>query len=290
MSLAYRLLAVDVDGTLLDSGNRLPDANRLALYRAHEAGMIVCLCTGRSYTEARPVLDAIGLDLDVAICVFGSIVSDARTGATLHRMPIDRPTATRLLDFFAARGHPVLVLHDAAEAGTDYYLVARAGQRNLDAYDRWLRLAPTRTIRADAWPADAREPVRIGIIDDPEHVAATQRDLAAAFGPDEVKANSIYAPNYGLYVLECFAPKVSKWRGIECVAADRGIDPRRVVAIGDDVNDVEMIRHAGLGIAMGNAIAAVREAARMSTTTNNEAGVARAIERVLAGDVPAPRE
>ncbi|MBN1489925.1 MAG: HAD family hydrolase [Phycisphaerae bacterium] len=282
MSVAYRFLAIDVDGTLLDTSDRLPSANRDALHRAHEAGLFVCLCTGRCYAETRPVMDRIGLDLDAAVCVFGAIVNDARTGKTLHRWPIPQRTARRLIEFFSARGHSVFVLQDPTEALTDYYIVN--GVRETAAVDRWLAQAPTTCQRVAGWPADAPEPVRIGVIEQPEHAPALAAELTAAFGPNEVKSNTIFAPNYGLHVVECFAPHVNKWHAIERLARDRGIHAAEVVAVGDDVNDIEMIRSAGLGVAMGNAIEAVRAVARVRTGTNNEAGLAAVVNRMLDGE------
>lgn len=285
MRIPYRLLAIDVDGTLLNSSNRLPAANRDGLHRAHEAGLTVCLCTGRSYTEAKPVLDEIGLDLDAAICVFGAIVCDAKTGRTVHRSPMPRRTALRLLEFFSSRGHPVLVLQDVTQAGTDYYRVS--GERDAQAYDRWLELTPTIAKRVDRWPDDAPEPLRIGIIVDPAGIGAVRAELDTEFPATELKCNAIFAPNYGLHVLECFAPHVNKWFAITQLARDRGIRPSQIVAIGDDVNDVEMIRSAGLGVAVANAIPAVRDAATCHTGSNDEAGVATFIDRLLAGEIRA---
>lgn len=287
MSRLYRLLAIDIDGTLLDSRSRLPDANRAALHRAHEAGLFVCLCTGRSFTETQPVIEQIGLDMDAAICAFGAIVTDARTGRTMHRTPLPRPTAMRLLRFFGEAGRPALVLFDADRTGIDYFLVN--GRHNIRAYERWLEVSPTRTRRGDALPDDLPDPLRVSVIEPPETIDRLLREAAAAFPPSEVKANPIFAPNYNFHVFECFAPQVNKWHGIRLLAADHGIDPAHVAAIGDDVNDLEMIRHAGLSAAMGNAKPVVKEAACLQTATNDEAGVAHFIDRLLAGDVPPPR-
>ncbi len=276
------MLAIDVDGTLMDSNNALPAANRDALHRAHEAGLTVCLCTGRAYRETKPVIDAIGLDLDAAVCVFGAVVSEARTGRTLHRQSLPRKTALRLMDFFGRRGHPMLILHDATEAGVDYYFVP--GRHNMAFYERWLEMAPTAARRVDRWPAEAPDPLRITVIETPDRVDAFRAELTAAFPPTVTKCNAIYAPNYGLHVLECFAPEVNKWFGLSRLAEMRGIRPAEIVAIGDDVNDLEMIRMAGLGVAMGNAIPAVHSAARCHTATNDEAGVAALINRLLTGE------
>lgn len=244
---------------------------------------MICLCTGRSYTETRPVVREIGLDFDAAICVFGALVCDGRTGRTLHRSPIPRRTTLRLLEFLSSRGHPVLVLQDATQTGVDYYRVA--GKRNTEAYDRWLALAPTVAKRVDQWPEDAPEPLRIGIIEDPANVNAIKAEIDAEFPITELKCNAIFAPNYRLHVLECFAAPVNKWFGITQVARDRGFRSSEIVAIGDDVNDVEMIRSAGVGVAVGNAIPAVREAARYHTGTNDEGGVAAFIDRLLGGEI-----
>ncbi|MCA9289911.1 MAG: HAD hydrolase family protein, partial [Phycisphaerales bacterium] len=86
------------------------------------------------------------------------------------------------------------------------------------------------------------------------------------------------------HLLEVFHPQVNKWTMIERVAADHGIAPARIAAIGDEINDVEMIRHAGLGIAMANAAAPIRAMAARVTASHVEDGVALAVERILTGE------
>lgn len=282
MGLRYRFLAVDVDGTLMNSRNELPPAHREALHRAHQAGMTVCLCTGRMLAEARDVIDQLGLDSDIGVFVFGAIVSELSSGRTLHRTTIPEPVAGRLVEHFRSSGSPVLVLYDSAEAGVDYRFVP--GQRNLDLFERWLAISPSRAERLAEWRPMPYQPVRIGVIEEPARVADTVASLRRVFGPEEIKYNSIFAPNYGLHVVECFAPSVSKWHGIMQVAGPMGIDGSQVVAVGDDINDLEMIQNAGLGVAMGNAIAAVKTAARWQVPSNDEDGLAVAIERILNND------
>jgi 5-amino-6-(5-phospho-D-ribitylamino)uracil phosphatase len=281
MGLKYRFLAIDVDGTLMNSRNELPEANRAALHRAHQAGMTVCLCTGRMLAEARSVIEQLGLDSDVGVFVFGAIVSELSTGRTLHRTTIPEPTATRLIDHFRSTGSPVLVLYDSAEAGVDYRLVP--GERNREAFEGWLAISPSRAERLREWQPMSCQPVRIGVIEEPAQVAETFASVQARFLPEELKFNSIFAPNYGLHVVECFAPGVSKWHGIQQVTGPLGIDETQVVAIGDDINDLEMIRKAGLGVAMGNAIAPIKAAARWHAPSNDDCGVAATIDRLLNG-------
>lgn len=284
MNLPYDLFALDVDGTLLNSRNELPEANRAALHRAHQAGLKISLCTGRSLAEANQVLDALGLDLDAGIFVFGAIITDLVTGKTIARTAMSPALADRLAAHFTARGYPLLVLYDVFEAGVDYEFVL--GEKNLAAYRLWLKLSPTQIRQSAVWKPSAIAPVRIGVIDTPADIARTVGDLRAAFLPEELKFNAIYAPNYGLHVVECFAPQVNKWYGISNLCTSLGISGSRVLALGDDVNDVEMIARAGLGVAMGNAVEAVRAVARLTVATNDQCGVADLVDRLLGGRVP----
>jgi len=264
----------------MDSRDRLPAANRAALHRAHEAGLTVCLCTGRTLSETRPVIEAIGLDSDVGVFVFGAVVSELPSGRTLHRSPIQPAVAARIVGHLRARGHPVLVVYDAFQAGRDYELIR--GKRNVEAYQRFMRFAPSRFVEFDDWRPNQHDVVRITIVDEPDCISDTMACLRREFAEDETKINPIYAPNYGLHVVECFAPQVSKWHGIMQVAGPAGIRAEQIAAIGDDINDLEMIREAGLGIAMGNAIAPIREVASRQVAANDGCGVAEAIGAILS--------
>jgi hydroxymethylpyrimidine pyrophosphatase-like HAD family hydrolase len=200
-----------------------------------------------------------------------------------------RELTARLVEHFAAREYPVLLLYDADQTGgLDYELVR--GHRNAAAYEQFLRLAPARVERIDGWSARSFEPVRIGIIDSPDQIQATTRLLHESFLSSELKFNPIYAPNYDLHVVECFAPAVNKWYGIMRVAERLQITPDQIVTIGDDVNDYEMIREAGLGIAMGNAVEKIKTAARWHAPTQDQCGVAAAVDAILSGrDLPQAR-
>lgn len=279
MALTYKLLACDVDGTLMDSRNCLPDAHRLALHRAHSAGLTVCLCTGRCLTETRAVIDQLGLDSDIGVFAFGALINELPSGRTIQRTPIPEPLASRLVGHFQARGYPVLLLHDASEAGFDYLYLA--GERNVAAYERWLSVATARCEQGDCRRPGA---LRIGIIVQPDDIAEAIQAMADEFSAGELKVNPIYAPNYGLHVVECFAPMVNKWYAIQEVARRLGVAPGEIVAVGDDVNDVEMIAHAGLGVAMGNAVSQVKAVARCQAPSNDHAGLAAVVDAILKND------
>lgn len=272
------LLAVDLDGTLLDSAHALPEPNRAALHRAHDAGIRVVLCTGRSYTETTPILARIGLDLDATVTVFGAIVTDVATGRTLDRSPIALEVAREVTTWFGRRDYPVLWLTDQDETGHDGYLVR--GPNRHPAVDAWLARSPCRVQEVDHLPAAAAAPVRLSIIDDDAPLDKVSVALRAAFDGRLVH-NVLHAPPYRLSLIEAFAPHVNKWYGIAKLCQRWSIDPRHTVAVGDDVNDIDMLRHAGLGFAMANARPAVQAAADRVTASNDDCGVARLIDELL---------
>ncbi len=279
--LFYRLLAVDLDGSLLDSQHALPPRNREALHRAHERGIRIVLCTGRSFTETRPILEAIGLDLDATVTVTGALVTDLPTGRTWERTPLSLPLAHEVTGWFQQRGYTVLWLLDCDEVGFDGYAIA--GPRRHAAVDRWLAQAPVNVRCIDRTPTDSPAPLRVTIVDETSVLETVADDLRAAFDT-RVTHNVLRVPAYGFTVVEVFAPQVNKWYGIEKLCRRWQIDPARTVAVGDDVNDVEMIRRAGLGVAMANAQPALRAVARHFTISNDECGVAALIERLLVGE------
>jgi hydroxymethylpyrimidine pyrophosphatase-like HAD family hydrolase len=277
---AYDLLAVDLDGTLLDSTHRLPPENRAALHAAHDAGIRIVLCTGRSFPETRPILDEIGLDLDATVTVFGAVLTDVRTGRTLERLPFELPLAYRLTDWFRRRGYAVLWLNDADEAGFDGYVID--GPRRHPAVDRWVQNTPCRVLCVERITGDVHPPVRISIIDDPQALEELNPEVRQAFD-GQIAYNLLRAPAYSLTIIEAFAPQANKWYGIQRLCQRWGIDPVRTVAIGDDINDLAMVQHAGLGAAMANAHPAVRHAARLVVGDNDFCGVAELIRGLLDG-------
>jgi hydroxymethylpyrimidine pyrophosphatase-like HAD family hydrolase len=274
-------LAVDVDGTLLNSRHEVPAAHREALHRAHQAGMKVALCTGRSLTETRPVMEAVSLDMDFAVLGFGAIVTDVRAGKTIHRMPVGAALVSELVSFLGGAGYPVLMLCDVTTDGTDYLLLG--GSRHARMYERWLAASPCRTEQIESWPVSGRTPVRVGVIGPRGELEDLRAEADTRFPAGAYKVNVIHAPNYGLDVIEFFHPEVNKWNALSRLCGLYEIDPQQVAAVGDDVNDLEMIRCAGLGIAMGNAAASVKSAAARTVAGHDEAGLRAAVDLILAG-------
>lgn len=279
--MRYDLLAIDLDGTLLGTHSVLVPENRVALHRAHEAGLKIVLCTGRAYAETRPVIARIGLDLDATVTVFGAVVTDVASSRTLDRTPIPLDVARAAVAWLQQEDYAVLWLTDPNETGDDGFTVY--GTRCHTAVERWMQRTPCLVRHEPRVPADAAAPIRLTIIDEHGSLRDVSRRLTAAF-EGRLVHNVLDVTAYDLALIEAFAPQVNKWYGILKLCERWGIDPARTAAVGDDINDLEMIRNAGLGAAMANAKPIVREAARLVVPSNDEGGVARLIERILNGD------
>lgn len=313
-SRKYDLIAIDLDGTFLGPGSSLIDANIEAVERARAEGVRIVFCTGRGLAESRFACEATG-NGDVVVVAGGAIVADPATGRTLHRFAMDHELVESAVDELLALDHPAMVLKDPAGAGYDYLVVNGAKRLSLDAVTEWwfsemdvtVRFTedlgrdahPEHTVRVGACArAAALAPVK-GMLESRFGERAMIQHFKAVVAPEHVQdrvgdtvgggaggAVSFTEDRHGeeVHILEIFDPGAHKWGALEWILARDGIDPDRVVAIGDEINDVTMLRSAGLGIAMGNAVAAAVEAADVTTESHGAAGVASAIGRVLSGE------
>jgi HAD superfamily hydrolase (TIGR01484 family) len=134
---------------------------------------------------------------------------------------------------------------------------------------------------------DHEHTIRLSIVAPTDQVAALQRELDKKFA-ERIFGLAIRVPHAGVDVYEVFDPAVNKWEGILHVARRHNIDPRRIIAIGDDLNDVPMIRSAGLGVAMGNAHPDVKAIAKRVIGSNEEDGLAIFLEELVGAHAVEP--
>lgn len=277
------MLAIDLDGTLFDSGGRVPALNREAVWRARDAGVLVVLCTGRGLTESRYAIEELDHRGPVVLSG-GALVSDPTTRKTLHRAIIEPHLAGELIDFLDPTQHAVVVLLDPGPQEDDYLVV---NPQKLTGNTRWWFEMIGAKLRCVDKPSerDLHHVLRVGIVA-PSHVMPpVTRAIQGRFGPRVVVQHftAVKKDDDDVQVLEIFAQGVSKWAGLTWLASEHDIPLDRIAAIGDEVNDLSMIEQAACGVAMGNAVEAVRRVARYSTATNEECGVAAAIDRMMSG-------
>lgn len=301
MPCAYRLIAIDLDGTLLGSNHQVSPENIRAIARARAAGCMVCLCTGRGWVECRAFVRQIE-QTEPAIVAGGAIVTCAKSERTLHRFPIDHALAHELTEVMLSHGHAVLVLKDPDATGApgelsghDYLIVSPDGHGRIDPVTRWwcdqhnLKVRVVSSLHLDEHPDHT---VRVGICGPRDTTSRAADEIRERFGQRiQMHLFGAVTPILGagekpgqVLIFEAFEKRVNKWTAIQWLAARHGIDESRIVAIGNDVNDIAMLENAGLSIAVANAIPEALAAADRKTLSHDEHGVAYAIERVLCGE------
>lgn len=306
----YDLIAIDLDGTLLGSNHEVSKANVAAVLEAKARGVKVVVCTGRGFRECRYITEKIEQTDPVAVAG-GAIVAEGVSGRTLHRFPMPVGLVRELVDVLVGHGHAALVLKDpagtvsagsaasagsgreAAHLGHDYVVVSPKGEAGIDPVSKWwfeMLKIDVRVVKSLDEDEHPEHTVRVGVCGSRRETRAAGQELREAF-KDRVTLHHFGAvapsfsndPDDGIVILEAFDKHVNKWTAIRWLAEREGIARERVAAIGNDVNDVELLKGAGLGIAMGNAIPECLAVADKTTLGHDESGVAHAIEQMLSG-------
>jgi hypothetical protein len=284
------LIVTDLDGTLLGRDGRVSPRNRAALRAARDAGWHVAIATGRTWAESHRAIDCVAEDA-LFIGVSGAVLHQAGSGRVLAKNVLPPATALHLAHAIVGHGHRAHLLLDAEAAGHDYVFL---GTAELDAATRWwLSVHPVESRDWHAAPEDAHELIdgmvlRVGTVGPTESMAGVVRAVEERWGASlAVRAWSALvsegAVGTSTQMLEVFSPRSDKW-AMACGAADRlGIPHARIVALGDGLNDLDMIRNAPLGVAMANADPRIRAVAGAHSAAHHEDGVAVAVEALLEG-------
>ncbi|MFG2498307.1 Cof-type HAD-IIB family hydrolase [Streptomyces sp. NPDC048441] len=269
-----RLIATDLDGTLLRDDKTVSDRTVAALAAAEEAGIEVFFVTGRPARWMDVVSDHVH-GHGLAICGNGAAVVDLHGGADGHRF-------VKLRELRRAAALDVVHLLRAAAPGTSFAVERSGGLHHEPTYPP-LHLEPGESVAlAEKLLAEdsdvADQPILKVLAYHPELAPDDFLVVARAAVLDraEITRSSPSA------LLEISGPGVSKASTLELCCAERGITPAEVVAFGDMPNDIEMLTWAGTSYAMGNAHPDVLAAASGCTVANNEDGVAVVIEQILS--------
>ena len=281
----YRMIAIDLDGTLLSPSGRVTVRAKDAVQKCLSAGLLVCFATGRNWTESREILDAVE-HWPTAVFVGGAMVIDTDHEVTLHRTMIDPTLAREVCHCLESGGHCVLALQDTGTAGVDYLMTGDLSP-NL-ATRGWMMVTRAKVHKVGRLGDYVHEhTIRVGIVAVPDTIARVKQGLVERFG-ERIVVQSLVVPAYGVEVLEVFDPAVNKWEGVLKVAARHGVMPEQIVAIGDDVNDIPMIKNAGLGVAMGNAKPEIQAVAKRVIGKNDDEGLAIFLDELVAAHLVDP--
>ena len=272
-----RLLAIDIDGTLLDSCGRLPDTHRDAVAEAAGRGLEIALATGRSFHFSLPIADALPVPLTL-IVNNGAMVKDRR-GATQLRHLLARDAAHAVLLGTRAYEDSVALVFD------------RPDERQV-LFERMDWTHPNRRgyyEKNKAFIAEAPAPLAEMLTEDPvqvmfngrvEQMRALTAALRALAIADQFSVAVTEYAHRDFSLVDVNGAGCSKGSTLERWAARRGVTRDQVMAVGDNLNDIEMLDFAGTAIVMGNATDTLKEG-RAVTGTNDEGGLADAIRRYI---------
>jgi Cof subfamily protein (haloacid dehalogenase superfamily) len=275
--MRYRLLALDVDGTLLDPAGQLRPTVQHAVMAVQERGVRVVLCTGRRFRTALPLAQQLQL-CGPAVVHNGALLKDVQSGTTLHQcyMPVD--VYTQAFTLLRQCGMPMVYI-DAFHEAVD---ILTEGLDRLHPFQRLYlqdHLTHCRIVPDMATPP-AYGVVMMSVMADETYLRGLRPQIQQAL-EGRARVNMLINKNYQGYILEILHPSASKWDALQRWAHLEGIATEDIIAVGDDENDLELIRHAGLGIAMGNATETVKAAADFITGTNAEDGLVHALQRFI---------
>jgi Cof subfamily protein (haloacid dehalogenase superfamily) len=258
-----RCLAIDMDDTLLRTDLTIDEVDCEAIRRAVAAGVKVLLASGRMAQSLRPYARLLGLNDVPLIAYNGALIQAADSGEILYNLPVPVQAAVRLLPLFRERRihlnayiNDQLYMDELTEWGRDYAANSRVEPHPVGDLGRILKSGP------------AYKLLGLGPV---EAIDAMHRELEREFG--DVLKFVKSKPNY----LEILAPGVSKGKALRELTAGWGLDRSEVMAIGDAPNDLEMIKWAGVGVAIGNACEMVKQAADLVVADHDHQGVAEAI-------------
>jgi len=272
-----QLLAIDIDGTLLDSNGRVPAANIDAIHRAAGRGVRIVIATGRSFHFA---LQALGeLPEDLTLLVYNGAIARSRSGDTRLR---------RLLPQAVARD----VLTATVDWRTDTACVFDRPLAGQLVYDRMDWSHPTRSgfMRRNAAIIQAVDRLEDAVTEDPVQVTfnggvQAMRAIASHLASHQVaphlEVTLTEYPQRDFSMVDVCAAGITKGSGLAAVAAQFGIAQADVMAVGDNHNDRDMLEWAGIGVVMGNAEPELKRPGFHQTGTNDEAGLAQAIDRFI---------
>jgi Cof subfamily protein (haloacid dehalogenase superfamily) len=289
--MPVRLLALDLDGTLLNSRGLLTERNVRAVAEARERGVRVALVTGRRFRDARPLALQLGLDVPI-ISHNGALTKHARTLETVALRLLPLEAAREVLRVGRAQGADALVSADPHGAGVLVYEHLSDDNHTLAKYIAWARRIhgdeaeeAVRCVPSLEDYMDQEEPVHIAFSGNYEMMRDLDEILRRELGAN-VKVLSTLYPKQNFAIVDCLHPEVSKGVGVAAVAAEYGLEREEVMAIGDNFNDLEMLEFAGTSVVMGNAEASLQARLRNIrsfhvTATNDQDGVACAIERFI---------
>jgi Cof subfamily protein (haloacid dehalogenase superfamily) len=273
--VTVRLIALDIDGTLLDSQWKVPEANRAAIAEATRRGIEVVLVTGRRYDFALPI--ARRIEAPVTMIVNNGALIRTQDGKTHLRHLLPRGVAAKVLQLTKPWRDGTAVVFDRPREN-------QVVLERIDTNDpiRGAYYARNQEFLGVADPLEdclIEDPIQVMLSGKVQPMRDAEETLRAAQTSGEFAVASTVYPARDFGMIDVIHPDCSKGSSLAEWASLRGIAREEVMAIGDNHNDVEMLTFAGVPVVMGNCVAELKSFGWHQTATNDENGVAAAIEQ-----------
>jgi Cof subfamily protein (haloacid dehalogenase superfamily) len=268
-SVKYKLLVVDIDGTLLGRDGSISVEDRKALAEARRSGIRVSLSTGRAVKACSSIIDQLSLD-GFHIFFDGALVSGL--GEEVYAEPLDRGVVREAIEFAHLRNID-LELHSAT-----HYFVERETW-STDAHRQYFGIEPTIVDFTGLW--EQERIIKGGLVAVTPQQAAKARSFRLHFDRS-LHFSMARSPAFpGVDFINIVAPEVSKGKALMALASHLEISMTEVVAIGDGINDISLLSLAGLAVAMDNAPDEVKAVAHHITLDVDHSGLAAAVNKFL---------
>lgn len=284
--MAISLLALDLDGTLLDSRGHISERNRIAIDNAREQGVRVALVTGRRFRDSRPVALELGLDVPL-ISHNGALTKHAATLQTVSVLPLPLDAAREALRVGREAGADALLSDDHEGLGVLIYDHLRGANTAAYKYVSWARRIHGEEGANAVQQVGSleeymdHEPIHLAFSGACDEMDQLEEILKSELG-STVKILGTKYPEQNFTLLDILNPAASKGAGVAAAAAELAVTREEILAIGDNYNDLEMLLFAGVGVVMANAPLSLREIPGLHpTASNREDGVALAIGQFI---------
>ena len=260
----YKLIAIDIDGTLLNSKRMLPLETKHDIVSAYNKGVKICICTGRSYPAAKPYINELNLDIPL-ILYNGCRIRMSFDDRILYEETIPCEISKEVYDLINSHNGTCCFWKNDK-------LYFNKNDKYTVYYENITSIKPT--IVNEASEELLSNITKFIWFGEPEELVHVQKEILS-------KVSGINFFKSQTHILEIVPKSVSKGMTLKVLVDTLGIKQSEVIAIGDDENDISMIEYAGLGVAMGNANALVKNIANYITSTNDENGVGEVIRKFI---------
>lgn len=269
-NMSYKLIAIDIDGTLLTSDKKLTEHSLNVMKEAEAAGLYCVLATGRVAANVKEIYGPLGLK-SPCICSGGAQVVDGDFNM-IHTCYIPNPIVKDILNFAKEKDVHVQIFN-----GENFYFEKQSKWPEI--YSGISGLNPVVTPDLHEWPIEKLDTPKVLILAEPDRLLEVQAEAMERFPMLNIGRSR---PTF----LEMNNPEGNKGNALKALEAMLGLKQEELIAIGDNQIDESMILYAGLGVAIGNALDEIKDVSDYISPDNDHEGVAHVIEKFMLGREP----